>query len=168
MEEKKINRVLSVILILLPLFLLLALGYADKRPMVRPLRCGNELVIRTDSRGKGVFNAPRNGRRRHKGVDLSAAAGEPVYAARAGLVLRSGFHRGLGHYVEIRHHDGWVTIYGHLKRRLVKKGQMVGQGALIGEVGKSGNADHPAMSAHLHLELRDPKGVAVDPMRYLE
>jgi len=165
--ERTIKRILFAVLLSLPVFLSISLSYLDRRHIVPPLKYRKELVVRNDLWGKGTFGASRSGGRRHKGVDLLASMGEAVYAVRSGVVLNSEFQRGLGNYVEIRHADGWVSIYGHLNKRYVKKGQWIQQGQLIGEVGKSGNANHRLISPHLHFELHNAEGIALDPMLYL-
>jgi len=69
--------------------------------------------------------------------------------------------------VEIRHLEGFTTIYGHLSEIKARKGQFVLRGQLIGLVGKTGNARYPDILPHLHFELRQ-NGPPVDPLLYLE
>ncbi|USI74273.1 M23 family metallopeptidase [Sphingomonas morindae] len=96
--------------------------------------------------------------RMHQGVDLAAPAGTPVVAAEDGQVGFAGWHGGHGNYVQIRHDPALVSGYGHLSRILVRPGERVRQGMLIGYVGSTGLSTGP----HLHFELfRD--GVAIDP-----
>lgn len=97
----------------------------------------------------------------HKGCDFRAPLGTPVYAAREGKVIESGWERGYGKTVEIRHSDGYVTRYAHLSAITVKKGDSVSQGvSKIGEVGKSGLAT----GYHLHFELINPNGRVQNPL----
>ena len=85
-----------------------------------------------------------------------------VRAIRSGRVLEAESHRGMGWYVELEHRKGLRSIYGHMARVSVKAGARVRQGQVIGAVGKTGNARHALIDAHLHLEVwRD--GVPVDP-----
>lgn len=100
---------------------------------------------------------------RHNGLDLIAAAGEPVYASADGIVsevVRS--RKGLGNVVSIDHGNGYVTRYGHLADVEVRKGMRLKRGSRIGYVGVSGNSFAP----HLHYEvLRDT--VVLDPVNHL-
>jgi murein DD-endopeptidase MepM/ murein hydrolase activator NlpD len=136
------------------------------QPFICPIEYEGDWVIRADSRGDGVFGAPRNGRRLHEGLDLYAPIGEPVYAAKSGVVSAARYTRGMGNYVVIRHFGGDKSIYGHLSRLEVKKGQWVMRGKLIGAVGKTGNASNRNIQPHLHFELRR-EGEPVDPEKYL-
>ena len=132
----------------------------DWHPAVPPL--DEPLVIRADAKGSGRFGAPRSGHRRHHGVDLEAPRGSPVRAIRGGVVLTSGKHRGMGRYIEVEHAGGLRSLYAHLDRLLVRVGDRVRQGDVIGTVGKTGNARHPLITPHLHLEVRR-HGSPVDP-----
>jgi murein DD-endopeptidase MepM/ murein hydrolase activator NlpD len=87
----------------------------------------------------------------HNGVDYSANRGTPVYAAGDGQIRFAGTKRGLGKCVEIRHPNGYRTVYGHLSRisRGVTTGAHVEQKQQIGKVGSTGNATGP----HLHYEV---------------
>lgn len=105
---------------------------------------------------------PRHGRA-HEGVDISAPRGAPVRAARAGRVIYSNNGiSGYGNMIIIRHSDAFATVYAHLSRMHVKRGQLVERGALIGKVGSTGRSNGP----HLHFEIRNRR-VPVDPLRYL-
>ena len=99
---------------------------------------------------------------RHRGVDLIAPLGMPVYAPAAGQVTGvSNSRRGEGKSVELTHEGGYVTRYTHLSEIAVTQGQNVRKGARIGAVGMSGTAFAP----HLHYEvLKD--SVVRDPVGY--
>lgn len=86
----------------------------------------------------------------HRGLDLGAMLGTPFRAARDGLVIYSGRMDGYGNVIFIRHVGGLVTVYGHNKLNLVKQGDVVRQGQVIGQVGRTGSATGP----HLHFEVR--------------
>jgi murein DD-endopeptidase MepM/ murein hydrolase activator NlpD len=90
--------------------------------------------------------------RPHYGVDYAAATGTPVYAAGDGEVRFAGRKNGLGKCIEIRHPNGYRTIYGHLNRIQsgIAPGVRVKQKQRIGSVGQTGNASGP----HLHYEVR--------------
>jgi murein DD-endopeptidase MepM/ murein hydrolase activator NlpD len=103
----------------------------------------------------------RNGKKVgiHKGLDLSAPEGTPVYAANAGtVVLRRGF--GLhGNTLVVAHGDGIAGLYLHLSQFCVREGDIVTAGQLIGRVGHTGAATGP----HLHYALY-AHGTPVDPL----
>jgi murein DD-endopeptidase MepM/ murein hydrolase activator NlpD len=85
----------------------------------------------------------------HQGTDIAAAEGTPVLAAYSGKVEVSGWFGGLGLAVVISHGDKHETRYGHMSEVLVKPGQYVKQGTVIGLVGSTGFSTGP----HLHFEL---------------
>jgi len=90
--------------------------------------------------------------RPHYGTDYAAAAGTPIYAAGDGQVRYAGWKNGLGKCVEIRHPNGYVTIYGHMMKlaKGIHAGESVRQRDVIGYVGMTGNAS----GHHLHYEVR--------------
>ncbi len=88
--------------------------------------------------------------RAHKGVDYGAPTGTPVRAVGDGLVEFAGWQNGYGNVVEIRHSNERATVYAHLSRIDVKRGQRVEQGARVGAVGSTGWATGP----HLHFEFK--------------
>jgi len=167
MNQKITGIILTIFLIAFPSYLVYELYYMDKVFFLCPIDYKQDtMVIRSDSYGNGDFLARRNGLRRHNGIDLKAPIGTPVYAARAGKVLRARFHKGMGNYVQLLHPSGYITIYGHLSRISVREKQLVRQGDKIGEVGKTGNANYHRLIPHLHLEVRN-YGVPLDPMAFL-
>lgn len=87
--------------------------------------------------------------RPHNGIDYAAKTGTPVMSSGAGRVIASAYNNLNGHYVFIQHGERYVTKYLHLSKRLVKKGQKVKQGELIGRVGATGRVTGP----HLHYEF---------------
>jgi len=87
--------------------------------------------------------------RPHNGTDYGAATGTPVYAAGDGTVIASAYNNANGNYVFIRHRNEVVTKYLHFSKRLVKRGERVRQGQVIGHVGSTGLAS----GAHLHYEF---------------
>ena len=100
--------------------------------------------------------------RLHKGTDFAAPTGTPIYAAGHGTVERASRYGGYGHYVRIRHANGYKTAYAHMSRygRGVRKGTRVRQGQVIGYVGSTGASTGP----HLHYEVY-VNGKPVDAMR---
>lgn len=165
-NRKTIEIILVLILIISVGFLINETRYINRVEFLSPVAYQGVPILRNDAYGKGHFGARRNGGRKHAGVDFLADVGTDVMAVRSGWVINSEFHKGLGNYVEIRHSRNLVSIYGHLSENLVKKGQRVYQGQIIGKVGKTGNAKNRAILPHLHFELRfDNK--PVDPMEHL-
>jgi murein DD-endopeptidase MepM/ murein hydrolase activator NlpD len=98
--------------------------------------------------------------RAHLGVDYGAPTGTPVRAVGNGVVEFAGRQNGYGNVVEIRHAGGRNTLYAHLSRIDVKKGQSIDQGQRVGAVGATGWATGP----HLHFEFR-VNGQHQDPLK---
>lgn len=105
---------------------------------------------------------PTNRMRMHNGVDIQTAEGTPVYVTADGVVSFSGEQRGYGDIIIVDHANDLASVYAHLKKRRVGTGEVVSQGQLIGNVGKTGNAT----THHLHYEMRK-QGTPVDAMPYL-
>jgi len=97
--------------------------------------------------------------RRHLGVDYSAPTGTPVRSVGDGVVEFAGRQNGYGNVVQLRHANERSTLYAHLSRIDVQKGQRVEQGQRIGAVGATGWATGP----HLHFEFR-VRGQHQDPL----
>lgn len=96
----------------------------------------------------------------HNGTDYAAPHGTPIKATAAGTVINAGYTAGNGNYVKIRHNGTYTTQYLHMSKILVKRGQYVSQGQIIGKVGSTGLATGP------HVCYRFWKnGVQVDPLR---
>ena len=103
------------------------------------------------------------GLRMHKGIDLAAPRGTPVYAPADGVVERAGPFSSYGNYIAIEHGADMETRYGHLSKVAVHAGETVKKGQLIGYVGSTGRSTGP----HLHYEVR-VDGHAVNPAPYME
>jgi murein DD-endopeptidase MepM/ murein hydrolase activator NlpD len=102
--------------------------------------------------------------RMHRGIDIGAPVGTPVFAAAPGVVQFSGWNSGgYGNMVEIRHPDGSMTRYAHHSRNIVRAGQQISQGDQIAEVGSTGYSTGP----HLHFEVHLPSQGTVNPIAYL-
>ena len=98
--------------------------------------------------------------RPHLGVDYAAPVGTPVRASGGGVVTLAGWSGGYGKTVKIRHPNGYETLYGHLSRINVKRGQRVEQAESIGAVGTTGLSTGP------HLDYRMTKnGTFIDPRK---
>ena len=89
--------------------------------------------------------------RQHKGVDMAAPSGTTVFAACEGQVLRTGYDAdGYGRFIEVQHPNGMTTLYAHLSRVDVARGDRVAAEERIGLVGSTGHSTGP----HLHFEVR--------------
>lgn len=97
----------------------------------------------------------------HPGIDIANDVGTPEVAADGGKVVWAGWGD-YGIYVEIDHGNGFHTVYAHMSKVLVSKGQMVSKGELIGLMGMTGRATGP----HLHFEIRY-QGVPQNPLDLL-
>lgn len=132
--------------------------------------------------GRGSYLFVRSPTHLHRGIDLGAPEGSPVVAARPGVVefATDAYMQGFGGYgrvVVLAHRDGYRALYAHLLEALVRPGQWVEQGQLLGRVGKTGyEKDDPAKETdgpHLHFETaigpypRASEAPRVDPVAYL-
>ena len=109
----------------------------------------------------GVITQQYNGG--HRAIDIGAPYGSSVYASAAGTVTHAGWARtGYGFTVIIDHGDGLSTLYSHMKGALVRVGDWVEQGQVIGAVGSTGNSSGP----HVHFEVR-VDGDREDPVAHL-
>ena len=101
--------------------------------------------------------------RMHNGVDMSAAQGTPVYAAKSGRVTVAAYQAGgAGYYVSINHGDGFSSVYMHMTHFIVSPGQYVNAGQVIGYVGSTGLSTGP----HLHFGI-SYNGKYVNPLAYV-
>jgi murein DD-endopeptidase MepM/ murein hydrolase activator NlpD len=98
----------------------------------------------------------------HDGLDIGAAANAPVQAPAQGRVTSVGFDPKLGNLVRLDHGFGIETVYGHMAKSLVKEGQRVKRGDVVGLVGSTGLATGP----HLHYMVK-VNGQALDPNKYI-
>ena len=93
--------------------------------------------------------SPYGGRRRHGGIDLKTKPKDEIVAAFDGIVTRSGRYYGYGNCIVLKHAYGFETLYGHQYKNLVKVGQHVKAGQVIGLTGRTGRAT----TEHLHFEV---------------
>ncbi len=138
-------------------------------------RLANPRSFRALPRWSGSFVKPTSGaigsrfgyrmhpilryRRMHNGLDIGGRPGQPVWAAAEGEVLFASWRGGYGQCIILLHGGGMSTLYGHLSRILVRPGQRVRRGQVIGSVGSTGLSTAP----HLHWEVRR-NGVPVNPL----
>lgn len=101
--------------------------------------------------GFGMRRHPILKRRRfHYGWDIAAQAGVNIRAAKAGIVVFSGWRSAYGNCIVLDHGNGWGTVYGHCSKLLVGIGQKLKKGRIIAKVGSTGLSTGP----HLHFEIR--------------
>ena len=114
---------------------------------IRPIKGGrNSRITSKNPRGLHGYNA----------VDLAVSMGTPIVASASGRVIiarNSGWNGGYGKYVVIEHPNGTQTLYAHTSGVIVKRGQKVVQGQVIGYVGSTGRSTGP----HVHFEIRGAK-----------
>ena len=111
----------------------------------------------------GSRGSPFSGRREfHKGHDIKAKTGTPIQSPAKGVVTYAGWHGAYGHTIIISHGNGITTRYAHMQKYVLKEGEKVDRGDLIGYVGSTGRST----GSHLHYEVM-LNGVCVNPMQYI-
>lgn len=108
-----------------------------------------------------LFGDRRSGHH-HTGIDIAAPRGSPVKAVLPGRVIFSGVINDYGRTVKISHENGLITLYAHIGKIHVRKGQLVDKGQTIATVGNSGRTN----GYHLHFEVRR-RNVCIDPLTLL-
>jgi murein DD-endopeptidase MepM/ murein hydrolase activator NlpD len=109
---------------------------------------------------KSRFHPVQKRWKAHNGTDYAAPTGTPIMTTAAGVVIQAGYTTGNGNYVKVQHDKTYTTQYLHMSKILVKRGQRVTQGQVIGKVGSTGLATGP------HVCYRFWKnGVQVDALR---
>lgn len=99
----------------------------------------------------------------HPGIDFRGHTGDNVMATADAVVKISSSNNVLGRYIILSHGNGFETIFAHLSKRLVKKGDTVKRGQIIGLIGNTGRST----GSHLHYGIRYHKK-SIDPMKYLK
>ncbi len=131
---------------------------AEVRPEGRPIVQGwlsSRYGMRTDPfSGKRAF---------HAGIDFAGKEGSAVVATAAGVVTWAGNRSGYGKLVEINHGGGYATRYAHSRTILVKVGETVKKGQIVGEMGSTGRSTGP----HVHFEVL-LNGRTVNPSKYIQ
>lgn len=111
----------------------------------------------------GPRKAPKKGASTyHNGIDIAAAAGTAILAAKPGKVIFSGFNSARGNYLKVDHGGGVVTLYQHCSKRLASVGAKVNAGQKIALVGSTGISTGP----HLHFEVQI-NGTCKNPLNYV-
>jgi len=146
----------------------LSQSQASNRPSLRDTaNAGVNLSIPSDSPIDGwvtrrYSDSDSSKIEKHPGMDFAAKAGTPVSVTASGVVIFAGWDNRLGNVVIVDHQNGYQTLYGHNKKILVEKGQIVLKGEQIAQSGNTGYSTAP----HLHYEIRH-NGKAVDPTSFL-
>ena len=129
-------------------------------PSIQPIR--NEDLKRMASGYGWRIDPFTKTRKRHYGMDFSASRGTPIYAPGNGVVKRADSRSsGYGRHIRIDHGFGYVTVYAHLNKYNVKRGQKVKRGDIIGYVGSTGRSVAP----HLHYEIIKD-GKKINPLNF--
>lgn len=137
-------------------------SFAERSPKVVYI---NNFPVKTGyiSSRYGMRKDPFTGKSKmHRGLDIAAKKGSSIYPVGEGKVVFSGRKAGFGNVVEIQHSSTVVSRYSHLKKSLVKKGQLVKTTDVIAQVGNTGRSTGP----HLHLEIAF-NGKTANPRVYL-
>lgn len=114
--------------------------------------------------GFGTRSDPFNGgRAHHLGIDFSARTGDPVLAAAGGVVSFAGVKSGYGNVVEVDHGNGYLTLYGHNSKLMVRAGDIVRAGQQLAKAGSTGRSTGP----HVHFEVK-VNGRQVNPRKFLD
>lgn len=125
-------------------------GTRLKSGMIGKLGTGTFIWPVPDYRSISRWADLRPGPGHHRGVDIAAPSGTPIYAADSGTVVQTvPMHYSWGNYVKIDHGNGYATLYAHMTRYVVSVGDTVTQGQLIGYVGNTGNS----YGSHCHFEM---------------
>ncbi|KQC07552.1 MAG: hypothetical protein APR54_05935 [Candidatus Cloacimonas sp. SDB] len=110
----------------------------------------------------GDFVISQRFKEKHQAIDLASPLGNQVVAAATGEIIEVSEDKYFGNMLLIDHFNGFVTVYAHLAKVLIEKGDIVKKGMVIGLVGDTGNSSGP----HLHFEIIK-NGIAVDPEDYI-
>lgn len=113
---------------------------------------------------EGILSSPYGARwgRTHKGIDIIAPSGTPIYASDGGTVVYSDWMSGYGYLIQIDHGNGYVSYYAHCSALCSKVGDKVAKGDLIAKVGSTGNST----GNHLHFEIVE-NGNTKNPLDYV-
>ncbi|MCR4662427.1 MAG: M23 family metallopeptidase [Endomicrobiaceae bacterium] len=115
------------------------------------------------SSGYGIrFHPIFNTRFFHRAIDIANKKNTPIVATADGVVAFSGWMRGYGNVIAIEHGTKYRTVYAHLAKSLVKKGEFVTKGQEIAKMGNTGRSTGPHVHYELHLNKRP-----INPMKYL-
>ncbi|MEO0388034.1 MAG: DUF5930 domain-containing protein [Pseudomonadota bacterium] len=132
---------------------------STKVPYAMPVKAAHRFTS-----GFGTRRDPKTGgRRAHNGIDLAGPRGTPILSTAEGVVVFAGRQSGFGKMIKIRHEFGFETVYAHLNKIHIKKGQRIARGEHIGDMGTTGRST----GVHLHYEVRIG-GRPVNPMTFIK
>ena len=147
-------------------------AYEKRRELVDNISLQEEMYLYTPSiypaYGRlsspyGWRTHPVTGRRDfHSGLDIANRVNSPIYATADGRIKEAGYNKYYGRFIVISHQFGYETMYAHLNRTDVKRGDIVSRGDIIGRMGSSGRST----GSHLHYEVRR-YGRHQNPYHYL-
>ena len=127
-------------------------------PTKPPLASGYGLSSNFGTRLDPINNSPAF----HPGIDFNAKPGTQVFAAGSGLVIKAKYDTELGNVIEVKHSEGFTSLYAHCQKLLVNQGDTITRGQLIAEVGNTGRSTGP----HLHFSIYK-NGTLLNPMEVL-
>jgi len=133
-------------------------SYSDSSILGWPIEAGVYYFISSEQGWRSLNGIEEN----HLGMDIACAAGTDILAANGGTVVKSEEHWSYGNYVLIDHGGGISTLYAHMDACLVKEGESVSAGQLIGHCGLTGYT----LGYHLHFEVRE-NGKVQNPRNYI-
>lgn len=125
-----------------------------------------QLPYKKDYVVTSAFGVTRSGGKKHKGVDL-VGVDKHIYPINVGTVVTKSYDRGgYGNYIILDHGNGYWSLYAHMKKVYVKKGQSVNKSTILGEEGSTGHST----GSHLHLEVRkgsNSSSNVINPITFL-
>lgn len=130
--------------------------------LLRQLPLGRPIPTKISSRYGARFDPINHKNAFHAGVDFKGHTGDKVHSTGNGVVKSSSYIRGFGNCIVLKHGNGYETLYAHLSKRLVKRGEKVTRGQIIGLVGSTGRST----GSHLHYEVHH-HNKTIDPMKFL-
>lgn len=133
----------------------------NQAELEKPGNIRSDLALPTNGRVTSEYGLRKG--RPHKGIDIFAKIGTPIYAVLDGVVVYSGVQGNYGNVVVLEHPDFVMTVYAHNSVNVVKVDEKVSKGQLIAYMGATGNAS----GSHLHFEYR-LKGKAINPRKVLK
>lgn len=135
--------------------------HADGKSLKKPfLRSPLEFSRVTSGFNPRRYHPVLKRRRPHNGTDFGAPTGTPVRVVADGKVVRAGWNGGHGRFVKVEHEGGYATSYSHLSKVLVRRGDRIRQGKVVGRVGSTGMSTGP----HLHFQMWKNRKY-IDPMK---
>ena len=131
--------------------------YKKKWQLAWPVKGGGTITCQFGPRHNPVTGQPQL----HTGMDITYGFRQPVLAAADGIVEKAGWAGAYGRAVKVQHDTNFITLYGHLNEIVVKKGEIVKKGQVIGYMGNSGRTT----GVHTHFEVRI-NNIPVDPLLF--